>query len=115
MKKKGIKKKVVKKIVKKTVKKSVKKKKPAIKKQKVLKPIGAVTHYYTEIKVAIVKFKKPIRVGAELQFKGATTDFVEVIKSMQYDHKSIKIAPKGKLIGIKVKKRVREGDAVYEI
>jgi len=83
-------------------------------KKKVLKPIGAVTHFYTGIKVAIVKFKKPVRVGAELQFKGATTDFKETVKSMQYDHEAIKIAPKGKLIGVKVKKRVRPGDEVYE-
>jgi hypothetical protein len=82
-------------------------------KAKVIKPIGKVTHYYTEIKVAIVKFKQSVKVGVELQFKGATTDFKEKIKSMQYDHKPLKIAPKGKQIGIKVKKRVREGDEVY--
>jgi putative protease len=80
---------------------------------KAAKPIGVVTHFYTEIKVAIVKFKQPVKVGVELQFKGATTDFKEKIKSMQYDHKPLKIAPKGKQIGIKVKKRVREGDEVY--
>jgi putative protease len=79
------------------------------------KPIGAVTHFYNEIKVAIVKFKQPVRVGTELNFKGATTDFNEVIKSMQFNHESIIVAPKGKQIGIKVKKRVRQGDAVYEV
>ena len=104
-KKKPAKKKVVKKAVKKT--KSTKAPKPA-------KPIGVVTHFYNEIKVAIVKFKKPVRVGAELHYKGATTDFTEVAKSMQYDHEAVKIAPKGKQIGIKVKKRVRDGDEVYE-
>ena len=98
---------------------ATKKKKPAVKKKsvkkvKVLKPIGAVTHFYTEIKVAIIKFKKPVRVGSDLHYKGATTDFTETVKSMQYDHAAIKIAPKGKLIGIKVKKRVRPGDEVYE-
>lgn len=85
-------------------------KKKAIKK---IKPVGIVTHFFTAIKVAIVKFKQPIRIGAELHYKGATTDFKEVAKSMQYDHEAVKIAPKGKQIGIKVKKRVREGDEVY--
>ena len=102
------KKKVIKKA--KANKKSAKQK---VKSAKVIKPVGTVTHFYTEIKVAIVKFKQPVKVGTELQFKGATTDFKEKIKSMQYDHKPLKIAPKGKQIGIKVKKRVREGDEVY--
>lgn len=79
------------------------------------KPIGVVTHFYNAIKVAIVKFKKPVKTGVKLQFKGATTDFSETVKSMQYDHKPVAIAPKSKLIGIKVGKRVREGDKVFAV
>jgi len=100
-------------------KKKVSKKKAASKRAakttvaKMPKPIGKVTHFYTNIGVAIVKFKQNIRSGTALHFKGATTDFVETPKSMQYDHKPIATAPKGKEIGIKVKKRVRDGDLVY--
>jgi hypothetical protein len=82
---------------------------------KKVKPIGKVTHYYTHIKVAIIKFNTKVKAGTELYFKGATTDFKETPKSMQYDHKPIAAAPKGKLIGIKLKKRVREGDLVYKV
>jgi hypothetical protein len=78
------------------------------------KPIGIVTHFYNEISVAIVKFNKKVPVGTILHFNGATTDFKEPVKSMQFDHEAIAVAPKGKQIGIKVKKRVREGDKVYE-
>jgi hypothetical protein len=84
-------------------------------KAKVPKAIGRVTHFYTNIGVAIVKFNKKVSVGGQLHYKGATTDFIETAKSMQYDHKEIKTAPKGKQIGIKVKKRVREGDEVYRL
>lgn len=80
-----------------------------------VKPVGEVTHFYNEIKVAIVKFKKPVSVGATLNFSGATTNFSEKIASMQYDHKPIQKAPKGKEIGIKVKKRARQGDQVFLI
>jgi len=101
-----------KKIAKKTVAK-----KPAVNKKSIRqaqnKPIGRVTHFYTHIKVAIVKFKQPIKVGAKLRFEGATTKFEDKILSMQFDHKAIKLAPKGKEIGLKVKKRAREGDVVY--
>ncbi|MEK9194442.1 MAG: translation elongation factor-like protein [Patescibacteria group bacterium] len=77
------------------------------------KPIGEVTHYYGGLGVAIVKFKKAIKVGEKLRFKGATTDFEEALKSMQYDHKDIEEAKKGQEVGIKVKEKVREGDEVY--
>ena len=94
----------------KMVKKMVKKKPAPVKK---VKPVGKVTHYYANIKVAIVKFNTKVKAGTELYFKGATTDFREASKSMQFDHKSVAAAMPKKQIGIKLKKRVREGDLVY--
>jgi hypothetical protein len=107
-------KKVAKKSVKKATKKAVKKtKKVVAPKIVVQKPVGAVTHFYNHIGVAIVQFTQPTSVGATLHYKGATTDFTEKAASMQYDHQPIAVAPKGKQVGIKVKKPVREGDSVY--
>lgn len=77
------------------------------------KPVGEVTHYYGHLGVAIVKFNQDMSVGANLAFQGATTDFEQNLDSMQFDHKPVLKAPKGKEIGIKVKKKVREGDMVY--
>lgn len=95
--------------IKKTVKKAAKPKTKA----KSNKPIGVVTHFYNEISVAIVRFKENVPQGTVLYFHGATTDFKHPVKSMQYNHESVAIAPKGKQIGIKVPKRVREGDKVH--
>jgi len=64
--------------------------------------------------VAIVKFNKKVDVGTKIKFKGVTTDFEEVIKSMQYNHEDISSAKKGQQVGIKVGDKVREGDLVYE-
>jgi ribosome recycling factor len=102
-----------KKAAKKTKKKAVRRtarmgKIPAVK-----KPIGAVTHFYNGIGVAIVRFVKAVPQGTVLEYKGTTTNFTEAAGSMQYDHKAISVAPKGKQVGIKVKKAVREGDRVY--
>ena len=111
---------MAKKKAKKLIKKKASKKKNAPKKKtaprapRAEKPIGKVTHFYTEISVAIVKFNKKVPVGTTLHFRGATTDFMDTPKSMQYNHKPIAAAPKGKQIGIKVKKRVREGDLVHK-
>lgn len=77
------------------------------------KPIGVVTHFYGGIKVAVVKCKAPIKAGTAVTIRGATTDFSQTIESLQYNHASVKIAKKGQSIGMKVKKRVREGDEVY--
>ena len=77
------------------------------------KPIGEVTHYYGDLSVAIVKFSRPFSCGEKVHFVGATTDFKEIVKSMQYDHKPIEKAKKGQEVGIKVGNKVREGDEVY--
>jgi len=124
-------KKIIKKTVKKLVKKAAKKVfKKVVKpvrqamptgrqaqgkklKVKADKPIGSVTHYYSGLGVAIVKFKKPMKKGTTVAFRGATTDFTQVVDSMQYDHKDVALAPKGKEVGIKVKDKVREDDGVY--
>ncbi len=77
------------------------------------KLIGEVTHFYGGISVAIVKFREPVKVGENVRFFGATTDFKEAIKSMQYNHQDINEAKKGQEVGIKVDGKVREGDEVY--
>jgi hypothetical protein len=103
-KKKPVRRKPVKKIAKKVARPKAK---------KANKPIGTVTHFYNEISVAIVRFGEKVPQGTMLRFKGATTDFKHPAKSMQYNHAPVAVAPKGKQVGIKVPKRVREGDEVH--
>ncbi len=111
--KKSKKKLTVRKVKTKAVKSVAKKLKINVKKP-LGKPIGVITHYYGGIKVGIFKFNKSVKVGAELEIRGATTSFAEKIGAMQYDHKPISVAPKGKQVGIKLKKRVRVGDKVFQ-
>jgi putative protease len=89
--------------------------KKIVRKEKAEKPIGKITHFYGKIKVAVVKFNQKVSVDAKIHIKGANTDFNEIINSMEYDHKKIKFALKGKLVGIKVHKIVRVGDLIYKI
>lgn len=86
-------------------------KKAAVKKEK---PIGAITHYYGGIGVAIVKFNKAVKKGTKIRIKGATTDFIQEIGSIQYNHQDIESAKKGQEVGIKVTEKVRECDEVFE-
>ena len=79
------------------------------------KIIGIVTHYYSNLGVAIVKFKAAVKVGEEVRFKGATTDFIQKIDSIQFNHKDIASSKKGQEVGIKVSDKVREGDEILEV
>lgn len=82
-------------------------------KEKKEKPIGKVTHYYDKIEVAIIKLSAGLKEGDEIKIKGNTTDFNELVKSMEVDHEKVKKAKKGDVIGLQVKEKVREGDLVY--
>ncbi|OGZ79457.1 MAG: hypothetical protein A2360_02440 [Candidatus Staskawiczbacteria bacterium RIFOXYB1_FULL_32_11] len=79
------------------------------------KPIGLVTHYFSNIKVAVIKLKDNLKEAQEIRIVGGEkTDFKQVVKSMQVDHKPVKLAKKGKSIGLKVKEHVREGYKVFK-
>ena len=80
------------------------------------KLIGGITHYFGKIEVGIVELNKgSLEVGDNIHVKGSTTDFEQEVKSMQIEHKEVKTAKKGDIIGLKVKDKVREGDEVYKI
>jgi len=76
--------------------------------------IGKVSKFFAKPMVAAVEVTaKTIKVGDTLHFMGFTTDFTTQIASMQEEHQSIQEAGVGKMVGIKVPDRVREGDEVF--
>ncbi|PIP16917.1 MAG: hypothetical protein COX44_02715 [Candidatus Portnoybacteria bacterium CG23_combo_of_CG06-09_8_20_14_all_37_13] len=78
------------------------------------KLIGKVTHYFTNIGVAVVEITDgKLKVNDKIHIKGATSDFEQNIDSMQIEHENIETAKKGQAIGLKVEQPVREGDEVY--
>lgn len=77
------------------------------------KLVGKITHFFTNIKVAVIKLSGTLNVNDTIRIKGASTNFKQKIGSIQIEHKSLTSAKKGQDIGVKVKDRVREGDAVY--
>lgn len=77
--------------------------------------IGEVEHYFTDIGVGVISLEGNLKLGDKVHFKGATTDFKQKIESMELDHEKIEEGKKGQEIGVKVKKRVREGDKVLKV
>jgi hypothetical protein len=76
--------------------------------------IGRVTHFFSKIGVAVIELKAALNVGDTIAIKGPTTDFEQVVESMQIEHKNVEKAERGQSIGLKVTDRVRETDMVYK-
>lgn len=79
------------------------------------KLVGKITHYYGKIKVGIVEVIDKIRVGDKIHLKGHTTDFEQVVSSLQVEHQNVTEAKKGDLIGLQLEQPVKEGDEIYLI
>jgi putative protease len=78
--------------------------------------VGTVEKYFAKIGVAAVNLTEgEVSVGDRVKFKGHTTDFDQVLDSMQIENESVEHAGKGSMIGIKVKDRVRAGDTVFKV
>jgi Elongation factor Tu domain 2. len=80
------------------------------------KKIGEVVKFFSKPSVAAVKIVEgDLAVGDSLKFSGHTTDFIDVINSMEVDNKSVQKAVAGDFIGLKVSNRVRPGDEVFKV
>ncbi|MEA2053838.1 MAG: translation elongation factor-like protein [Candidatus Thermoplasmatota archaeon] len=78
--------------------------------------VGIVEHYFTKISVAAIKLTRgKLKIGDKIHVLGATTDFEQIVDSMEIDRKKIEEASAGLSVGIKIKERVREGDKVYRV
>ncbi len=78
--------------------------------------VGRVADYFAKIGVVAIEItSEGIKVGDKLHFHGHTTDFIEMVKSMQIEHDSVEEAGVGENVGIKVSERVRAHDHVYKV
>jgi translation elongation factor EF-1alpha len=77
--------------------------------------VGEVFDYFARVEVAAVKVTGRFKVGDSIRIKGATTDFMQQVGSMQIHNKAVEEAKPGDDIGIKVIERVRKHDKVYAV
>ena len=81
--------------------------------EKVLQ-VGHITHFFSKISVAIVELTAPLAVGDRILVKGPSTDFEQLVDSMQIEHANISRAESGQSIGLKTAQSVKERDVVYK-
>jgi len=80
------------------------------------KKIGEVVKFFAKPSVAAVHITEgELQVGDSLKFSGHTTDFINVVESMEVDNKLVQKAIVGDFIGIKISDRVRPGDEVFKV
>jgi len=77
--------------------------------------IGRVTIYFAKPSVAAVLLTAPLRVGETIYLKGHTTDFQQVVESMEVDHVHVQEAAAEQSVGIRVTGKCRKHDVVYKL
>ncbi len=76
--------------------------------------VGHITHFFPKIGVAVLELTAPLAVGDRILVKGPSTDFEQVVESMQVEHKNIPRAEAGQSVGLKTAQNVKERDMVYK-
>ncbi len=78
--------------------------------------IGTVTHYFSKAQVAGIDITDgELHVGDTIHILGHTSDYTQVINSMQIEHTAVESVKVGDQIGIRVSEHAREHDKVYRI
>lgn len=78
--------------------------------------IGVVTHYFGNISVAGIEITTgSLQAGDTIHIQGHTSDFTQVVESMQLDNQAIEVAMPGQRIGIKVIEHAREHDKIFKV
>jgi hypothetical protein len=76
--------------------------------------VGHITHFFPKISVAVLELTSPLAVGDRILIKGPTTDFEQVVESMQIEHAAIQRAVAGQSVGLKMAQTVKVKDNVYK-
>ena len=80
------------------------------------KLIGRVTHYFSHLSVCAIELTDgELKVGDTIHISGKNTYLTQTVDSMQIEHQNINQAEKGKVVGVKVKEKVRKHDQVFEV
>lgn len=78
--------------------------------------VGAVTHYYGDISVAVVQMESgSLRLDDTIHVRGHTSDFRQRVKSMQIEHQPVSEVGAGQEFALAVTGHPREHDVVYKV
>jgi hypothetical protein len=77
--------------------------------------IGVVTHYYSDLSVAIIRLESAtLRVGDVIHIRGHTTDFSQKVESLEVNNAPVTVVGPNEEFGLKVVEHAREHDIVFK-
>lgn len=79
------------------------------------KLIGKISHFFSNINVAVIELSDILKTGDNIRIVGGTTDFTQAVDSMQIEHEKVEEAKPGDSVGLKVSEKVHEGYKVYKV
>lgn len=77
--------------------------------------VGKVVGYFAKIGVAAIEMEGELKVGDTVHFKGHTSDFTQIVESMQIENEVVEEVKTGDSVGMRVTDRVRDHDVVYKV
>lgn len=78
--------------------------------------LGLITHYFGKVGVGIINLTDgDLKVGDKIHVKGHTSEFEQIVESIQIEHQDVQEAKKGAQAGVKIKEHVREHDVVFKV
>ena len=76
---------------------------------------GQIIKYYRTIGVASIRVNVVLEVGDSIHIKGHTTDFEQIVGSLQIRRRVVTRVSAGEIAGLKVNDFVRKHDCIYRI
>ena len=80
-----------------------------------MEEIGKIVVFFAKPSAAVVELTAPLRIGETIYVKGHTTDFQQLVESMQINRQSVDAAVAGQSVGIHMEGRCRKHDVVYKL
>jgi putative protease len=82
--------------------------------EKAVIEIGNIIHYFSKINIAVVELSLPLSVGDRILIKGPSTDFEQIVDSIEVDRKAIQRAEGGQSVGLRLAQLARVKDVVFK-
>ncbi len=78
--------------------------------------VGEVFHFFPKPMVAAIRVTDAtVKPGDTLLFQGPSTNFDQLVDSLEIDKAKVAEAKPGQSVGVKVRERARPGDLVFKI
>lgn len=77
--------------------------------------LGVAEDFFSHVGVIALTLLAPLNVGETLHVRGHTSDFQQVVSSLQIDHAAVTSAVKGDGVGVKIDQKARKGDYIYKV